>query len=146
MEEPEWSRPARPRSSPVCHRTGNPDDDEEGDHRDKKAKAEADKNRLTDEQQDAVGAAEDYLDFTAFSRKGLIQQLSSDAGSGFSKKDATIAVDSMDIDYKEQAVKAAKSYRDFSHFSRKGLIQQLESSYGSGFTHDQAVYGADHSR
>lgn len=104
------------------------------------------KKALTDEQQDAVGAAEDYLNFTAFSRDGLIEQLSSDAGSGFSKKDAAIAVDSMDIDYKEQAAKAAKSYRDFSHFSRRGLIEQLESGAGSGFTHKQAVYGADHSR
>lgn len=103
-------------------------------------------NGLTDEQQEAVGAAEDYLNFTAFSRQGLIEQLSSDAGSGFSKRDATVAVDSMDIDYNEQAAKAAKSYREFSHFSRQGLIQQLESDAGSGFTHAQAVYGADHSR
>jgi hypothetical protein len=113
---------------------------------DQPTKAKPTKNALSGEQQDAVGAAKDYLEFTAFSKKGLIRQLSSDAGSGFSKKDATAAVESMDVDWKEQAVKAAKQYRDTIHFSRKGLIQQLESDAGSAFTHDQAVYGADHSR
>lgn len=112
----------------------------------KEPEPEPTKNALSDEQQDAVSAAEDYLDFTAFSQKGLIRQLSSDAGSGFSKKDATVAVNSMDIDYNEQAAKAAKSYREFTSFSRNGLIKQLESDAGSGFTHKQAVYGADHSR
>ncbi len=38
------------------------------------------KPTLTNSQEQAIGAAEDYLDYMAFSRKGLIHQLSSDAG------------------------------------------------------------------
>lgn len=105
------------------------------------------KANLTPEQKDAVGAAQDYLGTMAFSKKGLIKQLSSDAGSGFKEKDAKIAVESMGVDWNKQAVKAAKEYRSSGmHFSRSGLIKQLESDAGSGFTHAQAVYGADHSR
>jgi len=100
---------------------------------------------LTAEQQNAVGAAQGYLDFSAFSRKGLIRQLSSEAGDGYEVKDATIAVDSLDINYKEQAAKAAKNYLDTMQFSRKGLLKQLESSAGDGYTHEQAQYGVDHS-
>ena len=96
---------------------------------------------VTKSQQQAIGAAQDYLAFQAFSRKGLIQQLSSSYGEGFSKADATYAVDHITVDWNEQAAKAAKSYLQVSHFSRAGLIQQLESSAGEGFTHAQAVYG-----
>lgn len=99
------------------------------------------KPALTASQEQAVGAARDYLEFSAFSRKGLIQQLSSKAGAGFSVKDATFAVDYLKVDWNEQAAKAAKQYLEFTHFSRAGLIHQLESSAGEGFTHSQAVYG-----
>jgi len=91
----------------------------------------------------AIGAAEDYLAFSAFSKEGLIDQLSSSAGSGFPRDQAVYAVNHIDVDWNQQAVKAAKEYLSFSHFSRAGLIQQLESSAGSKFTHDQAVYGAN---
>ena len=101
------------------------------------------KPTLTNSQEQAIGAAEDYLDYTAFSRKGLIHQLSSDAGSGFSKADATFAVDHITVNWNEQAAKAAQQYLDYSHFSRSGLIHQLESEAGSGFTHKQAVYGVN---
>lgn len=96
---------------------------------------------MTASQEQAIGAAEDYLAFSAFSRKGLIEQLSSEYGSGFSKADATFAVDHIKVNWNEQAAKAAKNYLETSHFSRAGLIQQLESEYGSQFTHKQAVYG-----
>ena len=92
-------------------------------------------------QEQAIGKAEDYLSFKAFSRQGLIEQLSSEYGSGFSKADATYAVDHITVDWNEQAAKAAKEYLAVTHFSRSGLIEQLESSFGSGFTHAQAVYG-----
>ena len=101
------------------------------------------KPTLTNSQEQAIGAAEDYLDYMAFSRNGLIHQLSSDAGSGFSKADATFAVDHITVNWNEQAAKAAQQYLDYSHFSRSGLIHQLESEAGSGFTHKQAVYGVN---
>lgn len=100
------------------------------------------KPSMTASQEQAVGAARDYLEFTAFSRKALIHQLSSSAGAGFSVKDATFAVDYLKVDWNDQAAKAARQYLEFTHFSRAGLIHQLESPAGAGFTHKQAVYGA----
>lgn len=98
------------------------------------------KPSMTTSQEQAVGSAESYLDMTAFSRKGLIRQLSSDAGEGFSKADATFAVDYITVDWNEQAARSARQYLEMTHFSRSGLIRQLESST-EGFTHKQAVYG-----
>lgn len=98
---------------------------------------------MTASQEQAIGAAESYLEFTAFSRKGLIRQLSSDAGEGFSVADATYAVDHIKVNWNEQAARSAKSYLAMTHFSRAGLIRQLESSAGEGFTHAQAVYGVN---
>jgi hypothetical protein len=101
------------------------------------------KPAMTKSQEQAIGAAEQYLSFKAFSRKGLIAQLSSSYGEGFSKADATYAVDHITVSWNEQAAKAAKEYLSMQHFSRSGLIEQLESAYGDGFTHAQAVYGVN---
>ncbi|HKE71709.1 MAG TPA: Ltp family lipoprotein, partial [Nocardioidaceae bacterium] len=97
----------------------------------------------TTAQENAIASAEDYLDYQAFSRTGLIHQLSSKYGEGFSKSDAIFAVNHIDVDWNEQAAKAAKDYLNFDSFSRNGLIHQLESEYGEGFTHAQAVYGVN---
>ena len=98
---------------------------------------------MTTAQKNAVASAQDYLDYTAFSRDGLIEQLSSKAGAGFSKADATFAVDYLDVDWKAQAVKSAQDYLSYTSFSRQGLIEQLESDAGAGFTHAQAVYAVN---
>lgn len=98
---------------------------------------------MTASQEQAVGSAESYLELSPFSRKGLIRQLSSSAGDGFSVADATYAVDHIKVDWNEQAAKSARAYLKLTNFSRNGLIQQLESSAGDGFTHSQAVYGVD---
>jgi Host cell surface-exposed lipoprotein len=97
---------------------------------------------LTAAQENALEAAESYLEFQAFSRQGLIDQLTSEYGDGYKKKDATFAVDALDVNWKKQAVRAAEDYLEFQSFSLDGLIEQLESEYGSQFTHAQAVYGA----
>jgi hypothetical protein len=94
-------------------------------------------------QRQALRKAESYLDMKGFSRKGLIQQLSSDAGEGFSKADATWAVDHLSgVNWNEQAVRSGKAYLDMTGFSRAGLIQQLSSDAGDGFTKAQATYAA----
>jgi hypothetical protein len=95
-------------------------------------------------QQQAIGSAKNYLSISGFSRNGLIQQLSSSYGDGFSKADATFAVDHIEVSWSEQAVRSAKNYLSISHFSRAGLIQQLSSSYGDGYTVAQATYAANH--
>lgn len=86
-------------------------------------------------QENAIGTAADYLDYSAFSRSGLIEQLKFE---GYKVTDATIAVDSLKVDWNAQAVAAAKDYLDYSNFSRQGLIDQLMFE---GYTESQAVYG-----
>ena len=95
---------------------------------------------MTAGQENAVQAAEDYLDFTGFSKAGLIGQLSSSAGDGFSRADATFAANHVDVDWNEEAVQAAQDYLDFTSFSKSGLIEQLSSSAGDQFTRAQAEY------
>jgi len=97
---------------------------------------------LTAPQKNARRSAENYLSYKGFSREGLIEQLSSDAGEGFAKADAIAAVDSMTVDWNEQAAKSAENYLSFKGFSCKGLIEQLSSSAGDGFTREQAEFGA----
>ncbi|MCU4316665.1 Ltp family lipoprotein [Acinetobacter bereziniae] len=97
---------------------------------------------LTNPQKNAVRSAEQYLTISGFSRDGLINQLSADAGDGYNKADATVAVDSLDVDWNEQAVKSAKQYLEIQGFSCNGLIQQLSSSAGDKYTKTQAKYGA----
>jgi hypothetical protein len=110
----------------------------------KATKATKPKPSFTASQEQAIGAAKDYLDFSAFSRSGLINQLSSKYGSGFSKADAIFAVNHLTVNWNEQAVRSAKDYLSMTHFSRAGLIQQLSSKYGSGYTVAQATYAANH--
>jgi hypothetical protein len=92
-------------------------------------------------QANARQAAEDYLSTMPFSRQGLIDQLSSKAGAGFSKSDAIYGTDAAGADWNKQAVLAAKQYLQTMSFSKSALIEQLESKAGAGFTHAQAVYG-----
>ncbi len=91
---------------------------------------------LTGPQNNAVRSAEQYLSMTGFSRNGLIHQLSSDAGDGYEISDATVAVDSLNIDWNQEAVKSAKQYLSMMGFSCKGLINQLSSSAGDKYTVD----------
>lgn len=79
---------------------------------------------------------------SGFSQQGLIDQLSSSAGSGYSLHDATVAVDSLPVDWNAQAVRSAKDYLHMSPFSCQGLVQQLDSSAGSQYTEAQAQYAA----
>lgn len=97
---------------------------------------------LTAAQKNAVRSAEQYLSMTGFSRDGLIQQLSSEAGDGYSVSDATAAVDSLSVDWNENAAKSARQYLSMSGFSCNGLIEQLSSSAGDKYTVEQATYGA----
>lgn len=97
----------------------------------KKAEAEAG----TASQQNAQRAAESYLDYTAFSKPGLIEQL---VFEKYSKADAAWAVGRLTVDWNKQAAKAAESYLDYTAFSKPGLIEQLVFE---GYTPAQAKYG-----
>lgn len=100
--------------------------------------SEAPKPVYTLEQKNALGAAKQYLEYSAFSRQGLIDQLSSQYGSGFSIETATWAADAIGADWNAEATEAARQYLDYSSFSRQGLYDQLTSQYGSQFTPDEA--------
>lgn len=102
----------------------------------------AEEKKMTVAQQNAVRSAKDYIQLMGFSRTGLINQLSSSAGSGYSIKDSTVAVDSLNINFNEQAVRSAKGYLQLMGFSCHGLINQLSSSAGDKYTPSQARYGA----
>ncbi|MFS0854050.1 Ltp family lipoprotein [Microbacterium sp. 179-I 3D4 NHS] len=80
------------------------------------------KPKLTLSQQNAISKAKSYLDFMAFSRTGLIDQLEYE---GFGTEDATFGVDNAGADWNAQAAKKAQSYLDMMAFSRSGLYDQL---------------------
>lgn len=90
---------------------------------------------LTLGQKNALGSAEDYLNYASFSHKGLIEQLEYDE---YTKEDATFAADNCGADWNEQAERKAQEYLDYSSFSKGDLISQLEYD---GFTKEQAEHG-----
>ena len=112
-------------------------EEEERKKQEAAAKKQKEIDSATLSQKNALRKAESYLEYTAFSRKGLIHQLEYEK---FSTSDATWAVDHVEVNWNEQAAKKAKSYLDYTAFSRDGLIHQLEFE---GFTHSQAVYGVN---
>ena len=87
-------------------------------------------------EKNALDKAKSYLDYTAFSKEGLIEQLEYE---GFTNAEAKFGVDNCGANWNEQAAKKAKQYMDYSSFSKQGLIEQLEYE---GFTSAQAEYGA----
>ncbi len=93
-------------------------------------------------EKNAIREAKSYLAIAGFSRLGLIQQLSSKAGSGYPHNVAVYAVDSLHENWNTQAIKSAKGYLKVSAFSCSGMVQQLSSSAGGQFTVAQAKYGA----
>lgn len=102
---------------------------------------------MTAGQKNAVRSAESYLEYSGFSRLGLIQQLTSEYGEGFEPADAEFAVayleQSGEVDWNAEAVESAENYLDYSAFSREGLVEQLTSEYGDQYTLDQATYAVD---
>lgn len=119
--------PAEEESAPAVAEDSEPVVEEE---------PEPEEPALTMGQQNAVGAAENYLSFMGFSREGLIEQLEFD---GYSNEDASFAVDHVAPDWNEQAASKAEEYIDVMSFSRQGLIDQLVFD---GFTQEQAAHGA----
>lgn len=98
-------------------------------------KSEKSEPDLTAGEENSIAKAEQYLEYSAFSRGGLIKQLEFE---GFSRKDATFGVDQLKVNWNAQAAAKAEEYLDQSAFSRDGLVEQLEFE---GFTQAQAAYG-----
>jgi hypothetical protein len=109
----------------------------------KEKKAKKPKPEYTVAQENAIRSAESYLEFAGFSKAGLVNQLTSEYGEGFSRADAEFAVNHVKVNWKAEAVESAESYLEMSGYSRQGLIDQLTSEYGEQFTLKQATYAAD---
>jgi len=92
---------------------------------------------LTVSQKNAIRKAEDYLDYTAFSKSGLVEQLEYE---GFSNEEATFASENIEVNWREQAVLKAEDYLNYSAFSRSGLIDQL---LYDGHSQEDANYAVD---
>ena len=90
---------------------------------------------LSTEERNAYGQAVNYLNYTSFSRSGLIDQLKYE---GYSEEACEKAVSLLEeqgeVDWTEQCKKKAQEYLDYTEFSRDGLIDQLEYE---GFSDDQ---------
>ena len=87
-------------------------------------------------QRNAAEKAKQYLEYTAFSYTGLIQQLQYE---GYPVDEATYGADNCGADWNAQAAAKAQQYLEYTSFSRSGLIEQLEYE---GFISSQAEYGA----
>ena len=116
------------------------------EHKEVEEREERERKEIEDatlSQQNALQSAESYLETSAFSEVGLIDQLSSSAGEGYPHADAVWAVDHLHVDWNKQALKSAKAYLENSSFSCQGLVEQLSSSAGENFTLAQAEYAAN---
>lgn len=89
------------------------------------------------EYQNALKSANEYLNYTAFSKEGLYNQLKHEK---YSDDAARYAVDHVNADWKECAVKAAESYLAYSSFSKEELYDQL---IYEKYTEEEARYAVD---
>lgn len=90
---------------------------------------------LSLEYTNALKSAKSYIEYSGFSRRGLIEQL---IYEGYSDSAASYAADHCGADWNQEAIESAAAYLNYSSFSRNGLIEQLEYE---GFTNSQAIYG-----
>lgn len=128
--------PKEPSSDPVVTATASPTPEETPEATPTPEETPVEEPAITAEQASAREVAVNYLDYSSFSRKGLINQLKFE---GFSKADSTFAVDSLNINWNNEAARKAQEYLNFKSFSRAGLISQLVFE---GFSKSQATYGA----
>lgn len=91
-------------------------------------------SNATREQKNALNKAKDYLEYTAFSKSSLYEQLIFEQ---FPADAAQFAIDNIQVDWNAQALEKAKDYLAYSSFSDQGLTDQL---IHEGFTTEQAQY------
>ena len=88
-------------------------------------------------QSNALKKARQYIESSAFSYQGLVEQLEFE---GYEHADAVYGAENCGADWQEQANKKAKQYLDSSAFSYNGLIEQLEFE---GFSTEAAKKAVD---
>ena len=89
----------------------------------------------TSDQEEALVAAKDYLEWSCFSYSGLIDQL---IYEGFTEDSSIYAANNCGADWNEQAVKSAKNYLNCFMLSKEELKYELV--HYAGFTNEQANY------
>lgn len=89
------------------------------------------------EYKNALQSAEDYLEYTAFSKEGLKDQLKYE---NFSDDAISYAIENVTADWKENAVRAAKDYLKFSPMSKDELYEQL---IYEKYTEEEARYAVE---
>lgn len=91
----------------------------------------------------ALAKAEMYSSTMNMSKKGLYEQLTSDAGEQFSAEAAQYAIDNVNADYKNNALKKAEMYQETMHMSPASIRDQLVSDAGEKFTKEEAEYALE---
>lgn len=87
----------------------------------------------------ALRSAENYLEFMAFSKQGLYDQLIFEQHS---PEAAQYAVDTIDADWNQQALKSARFYRESMAMSHGAIYDQLTSE-AEGYTASEAQFAID---
>lgn len=95
---------------------------------------------LSPTQREAASLAASSLKNSSDSRQGLIDYL---VYLGYLEADATIAVDSLGVDWIDQARIEAKRFLEGGQYSFDRLLDQLTSDAGSKFPDDQATAGIE---
>jgi len=98
------------------------------------------KDNIPKEYQSALKKADTYANKMNLSKKGLYEQLTSDAGEKFPKEAAQYAVDNVKADWKKNALAKAKIYQNKMNMSRSAIHDQLVSNAGEKFTEEEAQY------
>lgn len=94
------------------------------------------------EYKSALNSAKNYLSISGFSKTGLYEQLTSDAGDKFTPEAAQYAIDNLKVDWNKQALRCAEDYQDMD-MSPAEIYDQLVSSAGEQFTPEEAQYAID---
>lgn len=111
------------------------------------SKPKESKPKVPEEYKNALATAEEYNEDQPMSKAGLLDQLTSKDGEGFTQAAGEYAVNHINADWNENALKCAKEYEKTEHLSRADVQDQLSSGVddgGEGFTPEQVQYAMDH--
>lgn len=105
---------------------------------------EAAKPSVPVEYTNALEKAEQYSSMMHMSKKGIYDQLTSEAGEKFSAEAGQYAVDNLKADYNANALAKAKEYQEQMSMSPSAIRDQLTSEAGEKFTASEADYAVQH--
>jgi flagellar biosynthesis GTPase FlhF len=106
-------------------------------------KEEKKEESVPTEYKTALKKAEVYSETMNMSKRGLYEQLTSEAGEKFKAEAAQYAIDNLQADYKKNALKKAQVYQETMAMSPSAIYDQLISEAGEKFTAEEAQYAID---